>query len=40
MTHKCTKETTPWSTVFLEVLTVNQLVNKFPALYGARDFIT
>ena len=31
---------TPWSTVFLEKLTVFQLVKKFPAFYGTRKFIT
>ena len=31
---------TPRSTVLLEKLTVPQLVNKFPAFYGTRRFIT
>jgi len=31
---------TPWNTVFLEKLTVSQLVKKFPAFYGTRRFIT
>jgi len=31
---------TPWSRVFLEKLTVSQLVKKFPTLYGTRKFIT
>ena len=31
---------TPWSRVFLEKLTRFQLVNKFPAFYGTRRFIT
>jgi hypothetical protein len=29
-----------WSTVFLEKLTVTQLVMKFLAFYGTRKFIT
>ena len=31
---------TPWSRVLLEKLTGFQLVNKFPAFYGTRRFIT
>ena len=31
---------TPWSRVLLEKLTGFQLVNKFPAFYRARRFIT
>jgi len=31
---------TPWSRVLLEKLTSLQLVNKFPAFYGTRKFIT
>jgi hypothetical protein len=31
---------TPWSRVLLEKLTGLQLVNKFPAFYGTRRFIT
>ena len=31
---------TPWSTVLLEKLTGAQLVNKLPAFYGTRRFIT
>jgi hypothetical protein len=31
---------TPWSKVLLEKLTVLKLVNKFPAFYGTRRFIT
>jgi len=31
---------TPRSRVFLEKLTVPQLVNKFPSFYGTRKFIT
>jgi hypothetical protein len=31
---------TPWSRVLLEKLTSFQLVNKFPASYGTRKFIT
>jgi hypothetical protein len=31
---------TPWSRVILEKLTVVQPVNKFPAFYAARRFIT
>jgi len=30
----------PWNKAFLEKLTVSQLVNKFPAFYGTRRFIT
>jgi len=33
-------ELTPWSTDLLEQLTGSQLVNKFPAFYGTRMFIT
>jgi len=32
--------TTTWSRVLPEKLTVSQLIKKFPALYGARRFIT
>ena len=31
---------TPWSRVFLEKLTVPQLVKNFPAFYGTRRFVT
>jgi len=31
---------TPWSRVLLEKLTYSQLVQKFPAFYGTRKFIT
>jgi hypothetical protein len=31
---------TPWSRVLLEKLTGSQLVEKFPAFYGTRRFIT
>ena len=31
---------TPWSRVLIEKLTDSQLVNKFPAFYGTRRFIT
>ena len=31
---------TPWSRALLEKLTGSQLVNKFPAFYGTRRFIT
>jgi len=31
---------TPCSRVLLEKLTGSQLVNKFPAIYGTRKFIT
>ena len=31
---------TPWSTVLLEILTGPQPVEKFPAFYGTRSFIT
>ena len=31
---------TPWSRVLPEKLTGSQLVNKFPAFYGTRRFIT
>jgi hypothetical protein len=31
---------TPWTRVFLEQLTVSQLVKKFPTFYGTRKFIT
>jgi hypothetical protein len=31
---------TPWSTVLPEKLTRPQLLNKFPAFYGTRRFIT
>jgi hypothetical protein len=31
---------TPWSSVLLEKLTGFQLVNRFPAIYGNRKFIT
>jgi hypothetical protein len=31
---------TPWSRVLLEKLTGSQLVKKFPAFYGTREFIT
>jgi len=31
---------TPWSRILLEKLTGSNLVNKFPALYGTRRFIT
>jgi hypothetical protein len=31
---------TPWIRVLLEKLTGRQLVNKFPAFYGPRRFIT
>jgi len=30
---------TPWSRIFLEKLTVSQLVKKFPAFYGSQRFI-
>jgi hypothetical protein len=31
---------TPWSRVLLEKLSIPQLINKFPAFYGTRRFIT
>jgi len=31
---------TPWSRVLIEKPTGSQLVKKFPALYGTRNFIT
>ena len=31
---------TPWSKVLLEQLPASQLVKKFPAFYGTRNFIT
>jgi len=31
---------TPWSTILLDKLTSSQLVQKFPAFYGNRRFIT
>jgi len=31
---------TTYSIVFLEKLTIFQLINKFPAFYGTRGFIT
>ena len=37
---KLTYLLTPWSRVLLEKLTGLQLVNKFPAFYGTRRFIT
>jgi hypothetical protein len=33
-------EQNAWSRIFLEKLTVSQLVKKFPAFYGIRIFIT
>jgi len=35
-----TNQPAPWSRVFLEKLIVTQLVEKFPAFYGAPRFIT
>jgi hypothetical protein len=40
LTHSLTHSLTPWSTVLLEKLTGLQLVQKFPAFYGTRRFIT
>ena len=43
LTFNCTHKLyllTPWSRVVLEKLTGSQLVNKFPAYYGTRRFIT
>ena len=43
LTYTTFRETylpTPYSTVFLEKVTVLQLVKKFPAFYGTRRFIT
>jgi hypothetical protein len=31
---------TPWSSGFLEKLTVSQLIKKFPIFYGTQRFIT
>jgi hypothetical protein len=38
--HTFTYSLTPYSTVLLEKLTGSQLLNKFPAFYGTRRFIT
>jgi hypothetical protein len=35
-----TVNNTPWSRVIIEKLTGSQLVEKFPAFYGTRRFIT
>jgi hypothetical protein len=35
-----TRKLTPWSRVPLEKLTLTQLVNKFPAFYATRRFVT
>jgi len=40
LTYLLTCLLTPWSRVLLEKLTGSQLVNKFPAFYGNRKFIT
>jgi hypothetical protein len=40
LTYLLTYLLTPWSRVLLEKLTGPQLVKKFPAFYGARNFIT
>jgi len=40
LTYLLTYLLTPWCRVFLEKLTVLQLVKKFPAFHGTRRFIT
>ena len=39
-TYLLTYLLTPWRRVFLQKLNGSQLVKKFPAFYGPRDFIT
>jgi len=40
LTYSLNHSLTPYSTVFLEKLTVSQLVKKFPEFNGIRRFIT